>query len=191
MNPLHLAPSTPSAIPELKDAAILRAPTPEEPESETLEAENEDGPRGRLKRRRQSTHSPPRATSPSRGHDRASGSRHRHHYRKHQRAMSLSTTSSITPRSSATPPLSTLQNRRSSDAHMDHTLRGRVRERSWEARRTRSPVLEGEEESTQNQRERKRSPPPSRHRSASQVDGRRQRSLPNIYQERGGEVKAG
>ncbi|KAF2188579.1 hypothetical protein K469DRAFT_566148 [Zopfia rhizophila CBS 207.26] len=129
--------------------------------------------RGRRKRRRPS--SSHRSPSPSRGHNRDSGSRHRQHHRKHRRRSS---SSSISPR------LPTRKDRRRSDADLDHNLRGRPRKRSRS--RTRSPILETEE--GQARHHRKRSPPPSRHRSESRLDGgsavRRQRSLPNMYEKR-------
>lgn len=132
-------------------------------------------PRGRLKRRRVPSHSPLRAPSPSRGHDRDSGSRHRHHYRKHHRASSSS---------SISPPPFAKKNRRRSDAEPDHTLRGRARNRSRSRNRTRSPIPEGDEGERSH---RKRSPPPSRHRSESAVHARRRRSLPNLY--KGGDFR--
>ncbi|CAI6337089.1 unnamed protein product [Periconia digitata] len=156
-------------------------------------------PRGRLKRRRRmSSHSPPapRATSPSRGHDRDSGSRHRHHHRKHHRADSSS---------SATPPpglVGGVNRRRRSDAEPDHTLRGRVRNRS----RSRSGrviseedgdsdggggedgTYESEERGVRERRRRRRDVPPSRARvlgedgQAVDREMRRQRSLRNMYE---------
>ncbi|KAF2264070.1 hypothetical protein CC78DRAFT_254122 [Lojkania enalia] len=121
-----------------------------------------------------SSHSPTRAKSPSRGHDRESGSRYRHHYRKHRKSSS----------SPSISPPSVKKNRRRSDAELDHTLRGRPRKRSRS--RTRSPLLEGDEALIP-ENHRKRSQPPSRHRSESaigSVEGvRRQRSFPNIYRE--------
>ncbi|KAF2002211.1 hypothetical protein P154DRAFT_574161 [Amniculicola lignicola CBS 123094] len=134
-----------------------------------------DEERGRLKRRRQSSHSPPRAKSPSRGHERDSGSRYRRHYRKHHRRSSSSSRS-------ITPPPSAKKSRRRSDAELDHNQRGRARQRSRS--RTGSPIFESdsaEEEFGVRRGGRKRSPPPSRHRSESAVDARRQRSLPNLY----------
>lgn len=128
--------------------------------------------RGRLKRRRLSSHSPPRATSPSRGHDRESGSRHRHHYRKHRKQSS---SASISPMPSRAP-----ETRRRSDAEPDHTLRGRARNRSNSG--TRSPLLEEDEQEVESSH-RKRSPPPSRHQSGSSTRARRRRSLPNLYKE--------
>ncbi|KAF2475702.1 uncharacterized protein BDR25DRAFT_300710 [Lindgomyces ingoldianus] len=137
--------------------------------------------RGRHKRRRKSSHTPTRmrSPSPSRGHYRDSGSRHRRlhdHYRKHHRQSSSSSIS-------ISPPLSSRKIRRRSDAELDHTLRGRARKRS----RTRSPIVENEEEALEPRSHRKRSPPPSRHRPAGgRAEGsgvRRQRSLPNIYRE--------
>lgn len=149
-----------------------------------LQNRHEETPRGRLKRRRLSSHSPIRSISPSRGHDRDSGSRHRQHYRKHQRASSRSSFS-ITP-----PPLPVnKKNRRRSDAEPDHTLRGRARNRSHSRNRTRSPISEGEENENEERVHRRRSPPPSRHRSESAVDARRQRSLPNMYRGQRGRGK--
>ncbi|KAH7120753.1 hypothetical protein B0J11DRAFT_47297 [Dendryphion nanum] len=132
----------------------------------------DETPRGRLKRRRNPSHSPRRASSPSRGHDRDSGSRHKNRHRRLHRASSSSR--------SVTPPLPVRKSRRRSDAEPDHTLRGRARLRS--PSRSRSPILEGEE-GEMNRTHRKRSPPPSRHRSESAVGegARRQRSLPNTY----------
>lgn len=140
-----------------------------------LEAEE----RGRLKRRRKSSHSPRRASSPSRGHDRTSGSRYRHHHRKHHRPASPA--SSVSPSS-----LAQKKHRRRSDAEPDHTFRGRVRNRSatleedgdGDLTRDREKLKEGI-------RGRKRSMPPSRKRE-DEVDGegvRRQRSYPNLYKE--------
>ncbi|KAF2648857.1 hypothetical protein K491DRAFT_227526 [Lophiostoma macrostomum CBS 122681] len=142
--------------------------------------------RGRFKRRRQET--PRRSPSPSRGHDRPSGSRHRHHHRNHRRESS--SPSLLSGSDSATPPRSAKKyRRRRSDAEPDHTFRGRARNIS----RSRSPIVEGhgedEEEEAYQEKRRKRSPPPSRHRSESALDARRQRSLPNTYMKgkRGGE----
>lgn len=138
--------------------------------------------RGRLKRRRQSSHSPRRASSPSRGHDRDSGSRYRQHHRKHHRPTS--------PASSATPPLSTQKKtRRRSDAEPDHTFRGRARNRSGSRGKTRSPIQENDvavESDDEVKKFRKRSAPPSRHRIDGADEGgevRRQRSYPNLYKE--------
>jgi hypothetical protein len=142
------------------------------------EAEAEE--RGRLSLRRQSQHSPRRASSPSRGHDRRSGSRYREHYRKHHHPSS--------PTSSVSPPTFVQKKvRRRSDAEPDHTFRGRARNRS----RTRSPILEGENVGAGSEDEvkrfRKRSQPPSRHRVDGEGQGgsgiRRQRSYPNLYKE--------
>ncbi|KAF2637441.1 hypothetical protein P280DRAFT_521124 [Massarina eburnea CBS 473.64] len=137
--------------------------------------------RGRLKRRRMSSHSPPRAPSPSRGHDRDSGSRHRHHHRKHHRADSSD---------SITPPRSITKNRRRSDAEPDHTLRGRARNRSQS--RSQSPICEGEEMGAREARRRDQPPSRGRNGSGEEDDGkmRRQRSLRNIYElERNGDGK--
>ena len=148
-----------------------------------IEPEGEGEERGRLKRRRHSSHSPCRATSPSRGHDRNSGSRYREHYRKHHRPSSYT--------SSASPPTTT-QNiktrRRRSDAEPDHTLRGRVRNRSCSKGEHSGPIPEEEavmEDSEEDvRRYRKRSAPPSRPRADGADEGaeiRRQRSYPNLY----------
>jgi hypothetical protein len=149
-----------------------------------IEPDTDAEERGRLKRRRQSSqHSPRRASSPSRGHDRNSGSRYREHHRKHHRPSS--------PTSSVSPPTSAQKKtRRRSDAEPDHTFRGRARNRSSSRGRTRSPLLEADDACVESEddvkRFRKRSAPPSRHR----VDGadkggevRRQRSYPNLYKE--------
>lgn len=138
--------------------------------------------RGRLKRRRHSSlHSPRRASSPSRGHDRTSGSRYRDHHRKHHRPSS--------PPSSRSPASSTQKKtRRSSDGEADHTFRGRARNRSISRAMTRSLILEDENACTESEddgkRFRRRSPPPSRHRAnETELGGevRRQRSYPNLY----------
>jgi peptidyl-prolyl isomerase G (cyclophilin G) len=121
--------------------------------------------RGRHHRRRTST--PNRSPSPSRGHGRHSASRYRHHHRRHHRDDSSSR--------SATPPT---KDRRRSDASPDHNLRGRPRQRSRP--RSRSPILEDDSASPEPKHYRKRSPPPSRPRSKS-PGHRRQRSLPNQY----------
>ncbi|EDU44321.1 hypothetical protein PtrSN002B_005834 [Pyrenophora tritici-repentis] len=138
--------------------------------------------RGRLKRRRQSSqHSPRRASSPSRGHDRHSGSRYRVHHRKHHRPSSP-TSSSISPPTSVQK-----KTRRRSDAEPDHTFRGRARNRSSSRCRTRSPILEYEDAFLDNEedvkRYRKRSAPPSRHRIDGGGELRRLRSYPNLYKE--------
>jgi hypothetical protein len=133
--------------------------------------------RGRLNQRRQSSqHSPRRASSPSRGHDRGSGSRYKEHHRKHHRPSS--------PTSSVSPPTCVQKKaRRRSDAEPDHTFRGRARNRS----RTRSPILEGEDVGAgsdgEMKRFRKRSQPPSRHGGEDRGEVRRQRSFPNMYKE--------
>jgi hypothetical protein len=139
----------------------------------TTQPEGEE--RGRLKRRRQSSLSPRRASSPSRGHDRRSGSRYREHHRKHHRPSS--------PLSSISPPTTAQKKiRRRSDAEPDHTFRGRVRNRSGSRGRTRSPILEGDDDDQAIARTfRRRSQPPSRHKAeeADNVEGaelRRQRS---------------
>lgn len=145
-----------------------------------LETDTEAEERGRLKRRRQSSHSPPRASSPSRGHDRNSGSRYRHHHRKHHRPSS--------PASSVTPPNSAQKKtRRRSDAEPDHTFRGRARNRSGSRGTNRSTILEDDfavESDDDGKKFRKRSAPPSRHRLEGADEGaevRRQRSYPNLY----------
>jgi hypothetical protein len=149
-----------------------------------IESEPDAEERGRLKRRRKSSHSPPRASSPSRGHDRNSGSRYREHHRKHHRPSS--------PTSSVSPPTSAQKKtRRRSDAEPDHTFRGRARNRSGSRGRTRSPILEDDvavesEKEVEVKRFRKRSAPPSRHRGEGAEEGgdiRRQRSYPNLYKE--------
>lgn len=141
--------------------------------SKSMDSSN-DSPRGRLKRRRQTDYSPSVPSSPSRAPDRDGNSP--------QRADS---SASVTP-----PPRPKRVDRRRSDAEPDHTLRGRARNRSRSRQRTGSPILEGhsdkEDEGDDRRAYRKRSPPPSRHRSESAVEARRQRSLPNMYkQERG------
>ncbi|KAF1980327.1 hypothetical protein BU23DRAFT_548487 [Bimuria novae-zelandiae CBS 107.79] len=159
------------------------------PLTPTDSAHGDEAPRGRLKRRRLSSHTPPRASSPSRGHDRASGSRHRQHYRKHQRASSSSS-----PFIEAPPHPIRQKNRRRSDAEPDHTFRGRVRNRSGSGGRSRSPILEGKEERVV----KKRSLPPSRGPAGagggSDEEGegrrvenavRRLRSYPNLYRQGG------
>jgi hypothetical protein len=142
------------------------------------EAEKEAEERGRLKRRRHGSHSPRRASSPSRGHERNSGSRYREHHRKHHRPSSPS--SSISP-----PTVAMKKSRRRSDAEPDHTFRGRMRNRSGSRGRTRSPILEGEDGEQQSLRTvRKRSQPPSRHQ-LDEVEGgnelRRQRSYRKLH----------
>jgi hypothetical protein len=135
--------------------------------------------RGRLKRRRHFSASPRRASSPSRGHDRNSGSRYREHHRKHHRPAS--------PVSSVSPPtLPQKKPRRRSDAEPDHTFRGRVRNRSGSRGNTRSSTAEGEDIIGQALRTfRRRSQPPSRHKIEEEdVDGaelRRQWSYRNLY----------
>ena len=157
-------------------AAVAAANDPPSPNDSVHAGDKSaEAERGRLKRRRMSSHSPPRASSPSRGHDRDSGSRHRQHHRKHHRASSSP--------SRMTPP-SAKKNRRRSDAEPDHTLRGRARNRSES--RSRSPILEEERVKWQG---RKRSAPPSRHRIDDDDDGgnenvlRRLRSYPNMYRQ--------
>ncbi|KAK7188292.1 hypothetical protein DPSP01_009089 [Paraphaeosphaeria sporulosa] len=168
-------------------------PAPTDPPTPNDSVHGDEAPRGRLKRRRLSSHTPPRAASPSRGHDRDSGSRHRHHYRKHKRASSSSSALIETPPAAK-------KNRRRSDAEPDHTFRGRVRNRSES--RSRSPILEGEEDRERERARgvRKRSQPPSRGREGGgeDVDNaiRRMRSYPNLYRqgaekEKGGGVEQG
>jgi hypothetical protein len=148
------------------------------------EAEAEAEERGRFKRRRMSSHSPLRAASPSRGHERDSGSRHRHHHRNHHRD---SESASMTP-----PPAAQKKQRRRSDAEPDHTFRGRARNRSGSRERTGSPIFEDDDDgaseianaSEAEVRElRKRAQPPSRPREAEEEEGelRRQKSYPNLY----------
>ncbi|KAF1832683.1 hypothetical protein BDW02DRAFT_570775 [Decorospora gaudefroyi] len=158
----------------------------------TAEPDVDAEERGRLKRRRQSSlHSPRRASSPSRGHERNSGSRYREHHRKHHRPSS--------PGSSISPPKSIEKKmRRRSDAEPDHTFRGRARNRSSSRGRTRSPILEGEDVAVGSDEEvtryRKRSAPPSRHRAddGRKDEGvRRQRSYPNLYKEDRRDSKGG
>lgn len=136
--------------------------------------------RGRLKRHRQSSASPRRASSPSRGHDRNSGSRYREHHRKHHRPSS--------PLSSVSPPTAAQKKmRRRSDAEPDHTFRGRARNRSGSRGRTRSPIFEGEDDEREDTRTyRRRSQPPSRHKTEEGEDGgelRRQRSYHKLQVE--------
>jgi peptidyl-prolyl isomerase G (cyclophilin G) len=130
--------------------------------------------RGRRKGRRSPSHSPARSESPSRGHDRTSGSRHRHHHRNHHHLSS-----------SPSPSPPDRRNRRRSDASLDHNLRGRPRQRS--RHRTRSPILESVSPSRDH---RKRSQPPSRRRDSKECNRsshrRRQRSLPNLYNDENG-----
>jgi len=137
--------------------------------------------RGRLKRRRQPSVSPRRASSPSRGHERTSGSRYREHHRKHHRASSPS--SSISP-----PTIAQKKTRRRSDAEPDHTFRGRARNRSGSRRRTRSPILEGDDDREEFLRTfRRRSQPPSRHKIDEEDEGaelRRQRSYHKFSEDR-------
>ncbi|OAL47980.1 hypothetical protein IQ07DRAFT_109506 [Pyrenochaeta sp. DS3sAY3a] len=145
------------------------------------EADLDTEERGRLKRRRHSSHSPRRASSPSRGHDRTSGSRYRQHHRKHHRPSS--------PSSSVSPPTSLQKkSRRRSDAEPDHTFRGRVRNRSGSRGRTESPILEDDDDDRGavdgGRKTRKRSAPPSRPRLNAKDESndiRRQRSYPNLY----------
>lgn len=146
------------------------------PAAVELEAEE----RGRLKRRRQSSVSPRRASSPSRGHDRTSGSRYRQHYRKHHRPSS--------PASSASPTTAAQKKtRRRSDAEPDHTFRGRARNRSRSSGRARSPRSEDADKEGEEVRTlRKRIQPPSRHRIDEEDEGaelRRQRSHVNVHEE--------
>lgn len=156
----------------------------------TLEPELDSEERGRLKRRRMASHSPRRASSPSRGHERRSRSRYRQHHRKHHRPCS--TNCSISP-----PPAGQKKTRRRSDAEPDHTLRGRVRNRSGSRGDATSPIFENEhpgvESEESSQRMRKRSQPPSRHRvdGEEDVDMRRQRSYPNLYKAERRDSKGG
>jgi hypothetical protein len=142
-----------------------------------LESEAEQ--RGRLKRRRHPSASPRRASSPSRGHDCNSGSRHREHHRKHHRPAS--------PVSSVSPPtLAQKKTRRRSDAEPDHTFRGRVRNRSGSRGSTRSAIAEGEDDTEERLRTfRRRSQPPSRHKIEEEdIDNaelRRQWSYRTLY----------
>jgi hypothetical protein len=144
-------------------------------------ADSEAEERGRLKRRRQSSVSPRRASSPSpRGHDRNSGSRYRAHHRKHHRPSS--------PPSSVSPPtIAQKKVRRRSDAEPDHTFRGRPRNRSDSRGRTTSPILEGEDDGQDSLRTyRRRSQPPSRHKMDEEegAELRRQRSYHKLCVER-------
>jgi hypothetical protein len=143
------------------------------------DVEKEMEERGRLKRRRQGSLSPRRASSPSRGHDRRSGSRYREHHRKHHRPSS--------PASSISPPTITMKkSRRRSDAEPDHTFRGRMRNRSSSRGRTRSPILEGEDDEQHGRTVRRRSQPPSRHQMADAEEEnelRRQRSYRKLHSE--------
>lgn len=162
-----------------RDTATLKVPIIVEPEPEVEE-------RGRLKRRRLSSHSPRRASSPSRGHERRSGSRYRAHHRKHHRPSS--------PLSSVSPPTLTQKKaRRRSDAEPDHTFRGRVRNRSGNRGQNESTILEDDDAILDSEDDpkstRKRSAPPSRHRAdrpeeeEEEEEIRRQRSYPNLYME--------
>jgi hypothetical protein len=143
--------------------------------------ESEAEERGRFKRRRHCSASPLRASSPSRGHERDSGSRYREYHGKHHRASS--------PVSSISPPTSAQKKvRRRSDAEPDHTFRGRVRNRSGSRGRTRSPILEGENDDADSARTyRRRSQPPSRHKidddDEEGTELRRQRSYHKLYDE--------
>lgn len=149
-----------------------------------VEPEHDAEERGRLKRRRPSSHSPRRASSPSRGHDRNSGSRYREHHRKHHRPSS--------PASSISPPnQAQKKTRRRSDAEPDHTFRGRARNRSGSRKRTSLPILEDGDldgdvavESEEERTPRKRSQPPSRPRAEDEKETmmRRGRSYPNLNQ---------
>jgi hypothetical protein len=162
-------------------AAVPRHTGDEDKKSpKMVDSEEEAEERGRLKRRRQCSHSPRRASSPSRGHDRKSGSRYREHHRKHHRPSS--------PSSSISPPTAALKKtRRRSDAELDHTFRGRIRIRSGSRGRTRSPILEGEDDDPQGLRAvRKRSQPPSRHQTdeaGEENELRRQRSYHKLHDE--------
>ncbi|KAF2433550.1 hypothetical protein EJ08DRAFT_583736 [Tothia fuscella] len=129
------------------------------PEKETSSSTS----RGRHKRRRST--SPDRSPSPSRGHGRESGSRHRRHHRQHDRDLT-----------SASPPA--VKNRRRGETSPDHNLRGRPKQRSRS--RSKSPIPEKTDATPEKKHHRKRSPPPSRPRSKS-PSYRRQRSLPNQY----------
>ncbi|KAL5119457.1 hypothetical protein ACEQ8H_002727 [Pleosporales sp. CAS-2024a] len=134
----------------------------------TMPTDTEAEERGRLHRRRQTWLSRRRASSPSRGHERKSGSRYREEDRKHGRPSA--------PRTSVSPPKALpLQTkaRRRSDAEPDHTFRGRPRNRSSSSGRTGSPILDAaddddnEDDAARRRHFRRRSPPPSRHK----VDG--------------------
>ena len=154
-------------------AAATDSPKTDPHEELLVVAEPEAEERGRLKRRRQSSVSPRRASSPSRGHDRNSGSRYREHHRKHHRPSS--------PVSSVSPPTAAQKKmRRRSDAEPDHTFRGRARNRSGSRGRTRSPMFKGEIDEQEDVRTyRRRSQPPSRHKTEEGEEGgelRRQRS---------------
>jgi hypothetical protein len=167
-----------STLSEAPAAVPTRQPATHDDSAVVTESEAEE--RGRLKRRRQSSVSPLRALSPSRGHDRDSGSRHREHYRKHHRPSS--------PLSNISRPASAQKKiRRRSDAEPDHTFRGRVRNRSGSRGRTRSPLLEGENDDADSVRTyRRRSQPPSRHKIEDEEEGaelRRQRSYHKLYDE--------
>jgi hypothetical protein len=166
-----------STLSEAPAAAIPTYKTAAHDDSAVV-TESEAEERGRLKRRRRSSVSPLRALSPSRGHDRDSGSRYREHHRKHHRPSSP--LSSMSPSRSAQKKI-----RRRSDAEPDHTFRGRVRNRSGSRGRTRSPILEGENDDADSSRTyRRRSQPPSRHKIEEEEDGaelRRQRSYHKLY----------
>lgn len=126
--------------------------------------------RGRHKRRHtdSQSRSRSRSRSPSRGHTRPSASRHRHSHRHRRQRGPDGTPDAATAPSSRSP---TRQERRRSDAEVDHTQRGRPRQRH----RSGSPVNEDDG------RMRKRSTEPSRRTSPS-PGYRRQRSLPNQYE---------
>ncbi|KAF2824205.1 hypothetical protein CC86DRAFT_51820 [Ophiobolus disseminans] len=167
-----------TVLSELPAVAVAAAPPTDAYDSLPIIVEPEAEERGRLKRRRQSSVSPRRASSPSRGHARTSGSRYRQHHRKHHRASS--------PASSVSPPtMAQKKTRRRSDAEPDHTFRGRPRNRSGSRGRTRSPILEDSNEERPT-RFRRRSQPPSRHKIDEEDEGvelRRQRSYHNFNKE--------
>ena len=151
-------------------AAVTDSPT------RTDSAHDYEVPRGRLKRRRTSSRTPPRPTSPSRGHTRHSGVGYEYDRHRHRRASSSF--------ADATTVLH--KRRRRSDAEPDHTLRGRVRQRSGSP--SRSLIFQVEEKIPRAVR--KRSQPPSRRRLGQGSQSKRREDLvrrlrnhPNLYRQ--------
>ncbi|KAF2707323.1 hypothetical protein K504DRAFT_458757 [Pleomassaria siparia CBS 279.74] len=151
-----------------------------EPGSNTEVAEQRG--RIRLKRRRKSSHSP--ISRPHRGFLLCD--------REQRDQNAVHTSSSYSSLSASPDPTPILKKtRRRSDAEPDHTLRGRARKRSStrDDEKENRPIPEEDNEAIQHENgKRKRSKPPSRHRSESGTNGeavvRRQRSLPNLYNEK-------
>jgi hypothetical protein len=182
----HGAPTKPPRSPRIKLPRYTnrrRARTPQTPPTRHCTQMHDTNSISRISADLVPNLKPRRSPSPSRAHDRPSGSRHRHHHRNHHRDSS--SPSLLSGSDSATPPRSAKKyRRRRSDAEPDHTFRGRARKFS----RSRSRIAEGQgedQEEEYQEKRRKRSPPPSRHRSESAVDARRQRSLPNTYGNKG------